>query len=105
MGHTQCVSQTRDSDIPTRSTVHIIRQLADDIAPNDYLKVNDKINEMNAAIDFIKNHCLTNSNEINQLKLMNGKLKEVILDLKVNNDKLKADLDGVSEKIKSHETH
>ena len=30
---------------------------------------------MNAAIDFIKNHCLTNSNEINQLKLTNGKLR------------------------------
>ena len=52
-----------------------------------------------------KNHCLTNSNEINQVKLMNGKLKEEILDLEVNNDKLKADLDGVSEKRKSHETH
>ena len=50
-------------------------------------------------------HCLTNSNEINQLKLTNGELKEEILDLKVNNDKFKADLDGVSEKIKSHETH
>ena len=60
---------------------------------------------MNAAIDFTKNHFLTNSNEINQLKLTNRKLREEILDLKVNNDKLKADLDGVSEKIKSHETH
>ena len=75
------------------------------ILRHNNLKVNDKINEMNAAIDFIKNHCLTNSNEINQLKLTNGKLKEEILYLKVNNDKSKADLDGVSEKIMSHETH
>ena len=63
--------------------VHLIKQLHDDIASHN--KVDDKINEMNAAIDFIKKQCLSNSNEINEIKSTNEILNEENSALKVNN--------------------
>ena len=78
--------------------VHLIKQLPDDIASHN--KVDDKINEMNAAIDFIKKQCLLNSNEINQIKSTNEILKEENSVMKVNNDRLKVELHAVSDKTK-----
>jgi hypothetical protein len=75
------------------------------LVPSIQSNIEKKIIELNAAVDFVKTHAISNTSEIAQLKIDNIDLRIVNESLKHENISLVERLDNIDTFLNDHEEH